>query len=162
MSITHIDENAWDASYTPGYTLEDGELVWGLCRALYQKYRQIETCPSDFSDHPEIADYDTAINYIKRKIAWMDKLRLPTISLAYSKGKDYNIFKHVKVQLPTHTRNNAVECIIEKIVKDKNAAIVKIDCVMIGSLESAWYNSSITGDDVFNSQDLSDDAVLSI
>jgi hypothetical protein len=131
LKVTNIDAASWLAAYTPGYTLADGEIVWNLCKALYTKYRQVETCPSEFSDQNCIADYATAVLYVKRKIAWMDKQRLPTITVAYSKGKNYNIYKHIKVQLPMHTDNESKECIIENITKSKNNGTVSIDFVKL-------------------------------
>ena len=142
LKVTNIDATAWQSSYTPGYEDADGEVVWNTCKALYDKYRQVEQCPQDFSDQYCISDYDTAVLCAKRKIAWMDRARLPTIQVAYSKGKDYNIYKHLMIQLPTHTNNVSVECIIEKIVKSKSKGIVSINCVILGNVENAWYDTS--------------------
>jgi hypothetical protein len=131
LKVTNIDAASWVYSYTPGYTLADGETVWNSCKLLYNQFRHITLCPSEFSDQCCIADYATAVYYVKRKIAWMNKMRLPKISIAYSKGKDYYIYKHLMVQLPMHTNNVSVECIIEKIVKSKNSNQVKLNVVVL-------------------------------
>jgi hypothetical protein len=131
MAIKNITASAWQAAYTPGYLLNDGLDVWTSCKALYAKYRQIEQCPSEFSYKKMIVDYVTALAYVKRKIAWMEKKRLPPITIAYSKGKDYIIYQHVKVQLPYHTNNVSEECIIEKIVKSKNRNKVTLNFVVL-------------------------------
>jgi hypothetical protein len=131
MKVTNIDAAAWAAAYTPGYTLADGETVWNSCKVLYNQFRHITPCPSEFSDQICIIDYATAVLYVKRKIAWMTKLRLPQITVAYSKGKDYYIYKHVMVQLPMHTDNVSVESIIEKLTKSKSNEVVKIGFVRL-------------------------------
>lgn len=136
VRVTNIDATAWTAAYTPGYLLADGERIWNLCKALYTKYRHVEPCPADFSDLPCVRDYAVALAYIERKLAWMEKPHLPTLNIAYSKGKDYNIYKHVMVQLPVHTNNVLVECIIDKITKSKTRGIVQIEAAIIGEIET--------------------------
>jgi hypothetical protein len=160
MKVTHIDAAAWQASYTPGIKIADGERVWNSCKTLYNKYRQIEQCPSEFSDQYPIPDYSTALAYLERKIAWMDKSRLPLITVAYSKGKDYTLFKHLMIQLPMHTNNVLVECIIEKIVKSKNTGTVKINCVILGAFETAWYDTADSTNEYQDTPTPSDPAVI--
>jgi hypothetical protein len=160
MKVTHIDAAAWQTSYTPGIKTADGEAIWNSCKALYNKYRQIELCPSEFTDQICIPDYATALAYLQRKIAWMDKPRLPSITVAFSKGKDYTLFKHIMVQLPMYTNNVSVECIIEKIVKSKNNNAVRIDFVIIGALETAWYDTADSTNEYQDTPTPADPAVI--
>jgi len=142
LAVTHIDATEWQSSYTPGYKDADGVVVWNACKVLYNQFRWVEPCPAEFSDQNMIADYDTVVYCVKRKIAWMNRWRLPTITVSYSKGNAYNLFTHLMVQLPMHTNNTLVECIIEKLVKSKNTGTVKIDFVVLGNIENAWYDTS--------------------
>jgi hypothetical protein len=160
LKVTNIDATEWQSAYTPGYLDVDGEIVWNSCKVLYNQFRWIEPCPSEFSDQNMIADYTTAVNYVKRKIAWMTKMRLPTITIDYDKGKDYTIYKHILVQMRMHTNNVLAECIIEKIVKSKNSATVKIDCIILSAIENAWYDTSDSTNIVNNTADLADGAVI--
>lgn len=144
LKVTDIDKAAWLSSYTPGYTAGDGETVWGMCKVLYNKYRIVEPCSNDFSERLLIRSYHGAVDFVKRKILWMDKYRV-SINIPYSKGKGYNIFRHVYLNLPWHTNGKNVECIIENITKNKNSGIVSLDLVILENIETAWFNNASVG-----------------
>ena len=131
ISVTNIEADAWQASYTPGFTAEDGETVWTLCKALYNKYGHIEPAPSDFTDLKMVTVYADAVNILKAKLAWMDKSRIP-ISVNYALGRDLHIFQHKGISLPHQTANVQKECMIEEIEKIKNEDIVNLKLVILG------------------------------
>lgn len=144
LSVTNIEKSAWQASYTPGYTLSDGERVWNACKALYAQYRNIEQCPSEFSDQYMIADYATAVAYVLRKINWMTRFRV-SFTTSYAKAGTYHIFKHIMVSLPHHTNGASVECIIEKLRKDKNKGLVSMTVVVLEGIITEWQDTPDTG-----------------
>jgi hypothetical protein len=160
MEVTNIDAAAWQSAYTPGMLDADGETVWNMCKLVYDKIKVITACPSEFSDQPCIGDYTTALNYLKRKISYMTKIKLPPLTIAYSKGKDYNIFKHVMVQLPKFTNNVSAECIIEQITKSKATGTVKLNLILLGDTENAYYDTSYSTNELQDGATLTDQAII--
>lgn len=147
MCVLNIQESTYNAAYTPGIdntahtlhaTLHDGEYVWAQCKAKYSKYRQIEPCPSSFSDQKMIVTYVDAIKIFSMKISWMGKNRQP-LSVFYSKGKDYHPGKHVKIMLPHQTNRMTVECVIEKIKISKNRNQVDLQLVLLEDVQTAFF-----------------------
>jgi hypothetical protein len=130
LKVTNTDANAWSAAYTPGFTAGDGETIWGYCHALRQLYRDIEPCPPDFSDQSMLTLYADAVAYLTAKLFWMENKRI-AFSVNYAKGEDYHFAQHVMLTLPHQTDGDPVECVIERVKKDKNNNLVELKLVIL-------------------------------
>jgi hypothetical protein len=138
LAITNIQADTYDPSYAMGFSGSDGEAVWNTCRALYLKYKQIEVPPSDWTDQKTVSTYGEALALIKMKLAWMNKYRI-TVPVFYDKGKTYHYAQHINLALPHQTNGEVYECVIEKVIKDKNfnpAGKVEVSLVFIDDLDS--------------------------
>ena len=147
MLVQNIQAASYLASYTPGMdntahnldvTLGDGEYIWSLCKTSYNKYRQIEQCPTEFSDQKLIATYIDAVKLLAMKILWMGKIR-QSFAVKYSKGKNYHFGKHIKIKLPFQTVNLSVECLIGKATISKNNNRVDIDVVLLEDVPTIFF-----------------------
>jgi hypothetical protein len=130
LKITNITASAWQSSYTPGFEDADGQVFWDLCKRLYLQFGTVEKVPSDFSDKKMISTYADALFYLNYKLWWLSKKRI-SITIKYSKGKDYHFAKHVNLKLPHQTDDIYSEAVIERIVKSKKNVSVKLDLVLI-------------------------------
>jgi hypothetical protein len=139
----------WTADRTPGIYgignisagVPDGKIIWGMARALQQRYRQIEKPPSDLTDKKWFYRYEDALWYLYRWLESQARRRVE-ITVPYSVGKDFFASKHIQISLPHQTNNQYVECIIEGITKEKmfNGGSVKLRLIM---LENVGIESSL-------------------
>jgi len=147
LAVQNVQAATYDISYTPGIdntahnldaTLGDGEYIWNQCKTLYNKYRQIEQCSSEFSDQEMISTYEDAIKILSRKVAWPDKRRVP-LTVFYSKGKNYRFGTHVKIKLPHQTLNLSVECMVGEAVISKKNNSVQLRLVQLEEIPTAFF-----------------------
>jgi hypothetical protein len=54
-----------------------------------------------------------------------------SLSVFYEKGKAYHFAKHVQLNLPHQTGGEDVECMIEKVKKDKNKNRVDVELLIL-------------------------------
>jgi hypothetical protein len=142
------------AAYTGGSSWEncsdgfdsqaDAETILGICKTLYDRFKSIEKCPSDFTDQTMIRTYSDALAYLQRKISIMSYRRI-NLSVFYSKGKSYYVGYHLILKLPHQTRNYEIECIIERIEKNKNNKTVSLELIILSDIAIAWQNTVDTG-----------------
>lgn len=147
LLVTNIQETVFDAAYTPGIsntahnldvTTHDAEMIWNKARALYEKYRVIESCPKSFSDQKMLVTYEDAVRTLYTKLCWMDKVR-QTLAVPYEKGRDYYFSQHVKIKLPHQTCNYTLECVIEEAVISKNKNRVDLQLVLLEDVPTAFF-----------------------
>jgi hypothetical protein len=140
MAITNIQASTYSASYTPGFKTGDGEARWNACKVFYNRYKQIEVPPSDWTDQKTVSTYDEALALFDLKIAWMGRDRI-TVPVFYDKGKTYHYAQHINLCLPHQTNGILVECVIEKVIKDKNfkpAGKVEVSLIMLDELNPVF------------------------
>jgi hypothetical protein len=142
LRVTNITESAWQASYTPGFTGTEGQAFWNRCKELYNKYGIINKVPSTISDSKWIVDYETAklrLNYLTgttdKNKTFVDKLRA-TLSIWYSVagGVDWIPGQRVNLLLPTETDGNTIECVIEKITKNRNNRTCNVTLILLDDI----------------------------
>jgi hypothetical protein len=147
LIVLNVQDSTYVASYTPGidntaHTLDettpDGEFVWNQAKGLYGRYRQIEQCPAEFSDQRMIVTYTDAVKLLSMKLSWMGKSR-NTLSVFYSKGKDYFAGKHLKIKLPHQTNNLSIECLIEQCKISKSNNRVDLRLVLLEDVPKAFF-----------------------
>lgn len=149
MVVLSVQAEVYNSAYTPGIdntlyildeseTTPDGEYVWNACKALYAKYRQVEQCPSIFSDQPLLVDYEDAIKVFYSKITKQDFSR-NSFDVSYNKGKDYFAGKHVKIKLPFQTYNLSVEVFLERVVLQKNKNRVHLEFALLEDVPTAFF-----------------------
>jgi hypothetical protein len=123
-------DGSW-ATTSSGFQSEaDAESVLDVYKALSTRFRQIEKCPESWSQRKQIVEYADAVNWLKLKGNWMGKKRI-SLTVPYAKGSAYYFGMHVMVQLPHQTDDNEVECLIERITKNKNQNTVSIDLILL-------------------------------
>jgi hypothetical protein len=141
LQVLNIQEETWSADYTPGFDnttvgdddKTDGQRIWGKCKALYSKYKQIEEMPSDLSDLRMVNLYADAYEILNGRIDRMERKRI-SLDIFYSKGRNYHFAKHLILQLPHQTNNQEIEVFVEKIGKDKQGNKVSIDLVLLDEI----------------------------
>jgi hypothetical protein len=162
LAVTNTSMATWQASYTPGFdnttvpghfsyggydpfgilgsgSVPDGQYIWTVCRLLYQKYGQVEKCPSDFSECPLIATDADALYYLVYKLKCMQYRRI-TLTVFYDKARYWHFGQHIKIQVPFLTQQSPApwwECVIEKIQIAKNqgpAGRVKLGLIILDSV----------------------------
>jgi hypothetical protein len=147
LAVLNIQAATWAAEYTPGFdpaghnldaTLFDGEYVWTQYKTLYDKYRQIEQCPSSFTDQKMIVTYLDACKHLSRKAKNMSRSR-QSFSVFYSKGKDYFAGKHVKIKLPHQTINFEIEVLLERVQISKSKNRVDLDMVLLEDIPTFFF-----------------------
>jgi hypothetical protein len=141
LAITNVQAASYVAGYAVGFATADGEAIWNKAHALYLKYGQIEAPPSDFTDQKTITTYEEALAWFTMKIDWMGKYRV-TVPVFWDKGKNYHYAQHINFRHPHYTNGVSVECVIEKIVKDKNfkpAGKVTVSLVIIDDINCMFY-----------------------
>jgi hypothetical protein len=140
--------SGWHAEYTPGFQGTDGQDVWLSCHALWNKFRTMESPPSDKTDAREIVLYSDALHNIKEWVAWMGKRRdsfTVPYTLAPSGGvKARDWYPGMKFLLNLLHRTNAFNAkyLIEKIEKDKNAGecgTVKVNVILLVDIPTAFF-----------------------
>lgn len=126
----YADGGAWTASSSGFANQTDAESVLDIYAALWRKFRTVEKCPSNFSDVRFFVTYADALSYIIRKGNRMGRARQP-LSVNYEKGYDYNVYKHVQLNLAQVTNGNDVECMIEKLRISKRDNRVDLTLVLL-------------------------------
>ena len=130
LKVTNITADSWQSAYTPGFTGIDGETFWNFCKRLYNEFGTIEKVPTDFSDKKMIRSYQDALYYLSYKLDWVRKRRI-SLSVKFSKGKDYHFAQHVNLKLPHQTSDEVLETVIESVLKSKKTSTVKLTLVII-------------------------------
>jgi hypothetical protein len=93
--------------------------VYDRCVNLMKRVHATEPPPSDMTDLDFVYDYDTAMQHL---IDWCDWMYNPEIELRTSATKvdGWEECHRFKIQLPHHTGNVEIECILEDITINPN------------------------------------------
>lgn len=138
LKILNTDtESTWSETLTPGFSGNDGELIWNTCRQRYLKYGIVNTTPSVISNQYWIADYDTALWKIKKAIEWVGFSRF-SMAVPYSTGRLWYPGMQVYVTMPHETDGEQIKGILSSVSKNKNNNTVKIKVILIEDIPYAF------------------------
>lgn len=139
-------EKPWADTYTAdcatGFAGTDGQTVWNLCSALYEKTRQIEPMPSNLSDCYWVKDYAGAL-WVLQTMLYSMTIRRQTITVGFEIGYQWNVGTHIKIKIPHTTDDLTVECMIETIEIDKDNNSVKVQLMILDDIETELFTSGL-------------------
>jgi hypothetical protein len=140
LKISNIQAYAngglWSASSSGFASEANAKSVLDLCATLWGEFKQVEQCPTDFSDQRTITTYADALAYLLLKLDWMGKQRIsiPLFYLTYqalSLTQQFFFGQHININLPHQTNGVAVECVVERVTSNKNGNLCKLDLVIL-------------------------------
>lgn len=144
VSPQYAAGSGWHAEYTPGFTGTDGHALWTACHALWLKFRTLEQPPSTLTDSKPVVLYVDAVKKMTDWIAWMGKSRTSfTVPYTFVSGgiqaRDWHVAQKIKFCHPHKTNGWAINCLIEKIEKDKHSGTVKVDVIQLEDIPTAFF-----------------------
>lgn len=142
LSVNSVEYPAYSESFVDGFSGTDGYNVWSKCRDLYKRYKQIEENRESLIELKWCSKYEDALWVLNKRLDLMSMLRV-SFSVAYTKGRKWHIWKHISINFPHETKNQSVECVIEKITKDKNKKMVSVVVLMLDSTEADFYGTLV-------------------
>lgn len=138
LRVTNVNQNNWNASYTQGFTNEDGLFIWNSCKDLFNKYKTIEVPPSELTDQIWVRNYSDAVWFIKNWVKWQGKKRV-SFSVDYYKGRKWSVSQMIKLKLPHQTNNSEIRCLIESIDKSVRKNKITIQVVLIDEIPTNFF-----------------------
>jgi len=139
ISITHADADIYDSTYVTGVTSDtDAENLWNLAHALWPKCRTINKPSATWTGLHGVTREADAIRILQARLEWMANPRID-IDVSYETGRLWFFSKHINIQLPHQTNNQEVECLLEKVNRDKNNNKVSVTMIILDNLPSISY-----------------------
>lgn len=138
IRVTNASASSFDASYVTGLTGGEAENVWDRCKALWQKYRQVEDPPSELTDKEWINTVEEAKRYLDRWLSWMGAInkedtgvvveshKYISFTVPYATGEAWHVGMHFDINLPHQTDASTFQGIIERLEFDLMGEVVKV------------------------------------
>jgi len=148
LKVLGVDTaSEWSAELTQGFESGDGEEVWNLCKAIYDKYKVVNPVPSNISDQKWICDYNGALWKIKKIVEYQQYKRF-SFAVPYAIGRTWHPGKQINVTFPNETNNEAIRSVITSITKNKNTDTVSLKIMFLDSIPTEFYSILLQMEDL--------------